>query len=303
MRRQNAVVTRWSAWHDRKYDRLPACLRPSRRPPDHELFVGREFRPMQKVVTRRQIKTGWKPIATLVYSASSNARKSALSTHPRPAVNGSKYDRLPACLRLPSATSRPATSFAAHRISRKQGLIGPTTGWKPILHWPLAASRRRNAPKKALSRPIRAPALTAQCMIGFQPVSGCPVRPPGQPTSFAAHKISRKQGLIGPMTGWKPILRPPDLMEFGLSRKFHRRGANGCLEKQYSVAVSSWTTWWTISSCIRELIGCKRTVSVCCRRSGMRSTSVRKSCRISERASSERLIFSRASSARAVSAR
>jgi hypothetical protein len=49
-------------------------------------------------------------------------------------------DRLPACLRLPSATFRPPTSLAGHRISRQQGLIGPKTGWKPIIHWVSSAS-------------------------------------------------------------------------------------------------------------------------------------------------------------------
>jgi hypothetical protein len=42
------------------------------------------------------------------------------------------------------------------------------------------------------------------------------------------------------------------------------------------------------------VIGCKRTVRVLFSRSGTRSTSVRKSCRTSERASSRPLIFSRA---------
>ena len=72
--------------------------------------------------------------------------------------------------------------------------------------------------------------------------------------------------------------------------------------KTVSISVSSTQRWRTISSCAWVLIGCKRTVRVLFCWSGTRSTSVRKSCRISERASSRRLSFSRASWARAVSA-
>jgi hypothetical protein len=68
------------------------------------------------------------------------------------------------------------------------------------LAW-ISAARRATITsqrEKGARPPIRAPGLTIQCRIGFQPVSGCPARHSDVPTSFAADKISHKRGLIGP---------------------------------------------------------------------------------------------------------
>ena len=80
--------------------------------------------------------TGWKPILHCAYAPRATRENGIALSTTAPPPKHSMYDRLPACLRLPSVTSRPPTSFAAHRISRQQGLIGPTTGWKPIVHRP-----------------------------------------------------------------------------------------------------------------------------------------------------------------------
>src|ERR1700722_1188346 len=89
---------------------------------------------------------------------------------------------------------------------------------------------------RVLSRifwPINSPPKT-QCRIGFQPVSfphganPWSFTPPLLMNEFFATSIGQKRAgsrrilLWTGETGWKPILRHPDLMEFGLSLKFHR---------------------------------------------------------------------------------
>src|ERR1700729_3486972 len=94
---------------------------------------------------------------TLGYSASSNAReKSALRPTCAPRVDGLMHDRLPACLRLPSANFRPPTSFAAHRISPQAGPDRPNDRLEAYPTLGLQRLEQR-APKKRSSTHLRTP--------------------------------------------------------------------------------------------------------------------------------------------------